>query len=90
MYAMHYNQMMQFYHPSYQANTAIIPNMPPPPFGNPQQFAPPPNFVPGNMPNFMPGNQPQRQNLFIPPQNTYQNPPNNQNPNQNDNRFARR
>lgn len=84
---MHYNQMMQFYHPSYQANTATIPTIPPPPsFANPQQqFNVPPNFVPGNNPNFVPGNQPQRQNAFIPQQqNPYQ-----QN-NQNDNRFARR
>ena len=88
MYAMHYSQMMQFYNPSYQANTATIPTIPPPPFGNIQQFVNPPNFVPGNIPNFMPGNQPQRQNAFIPQQNTYQNPQNNQG--QNDNRFARK
>lgn len=80
--------MMQFYNPNYQANTATIPTIPPPPFGNPQQYPNPPSFLPGNTPNFMPGNQPMRQNAFIPPQNNYQNQGNN--PNQTDNRFARR
>jgi hypothetical protein len=74
MYAMHYSQMMQFYHPNYQANTATFPTVPP--FGNP-----PPNFVPGSVPpQFMPGNQNQqvRPNSFIPPTN-YQNQGNFQN-----------
>ncbi len=75
---MHYSQMMQFYHPSYQANTATFPTMPPPPFGNP------PNFTPGNTPpQFMQGNQP-RPNSFIPPQN-YQNQNNYQNQGNNPN-----
>ena len=80
MYAMHYSQMMQFYNPSYQANTVNFPTMPPPPFGNP------PNFVPGNTPpQFMQGNQQQpRQNSFIPPLN-YQNPNNYQNQGNNPN-----
>jgi hypothetical protein len=70
MYAMHYNQMMQFYHPNYQANTATFPTLPPPPFGNPL-----PNFVQGNMPpQYGQGNQHQqgRPNSFMPPTN-YQN-----------------
>lgn len=88
MYAMHYNQMMQFYNPNYQANTATFPTMPPPPFGNP-----PPNFVQGNVPpQFTQGNQNQqmRSNSFIPPvnyqtQNGYQNQANNQHQGNNQN-----
>jgi hypothetical protein len=73
---MHYNQMMQFYNPNYQANSMTIP--PPPP----QQFMNPPPFVPGNQVPMMPPQMPpqmqqqmppqgQRQNVFMPPQNNY-------------------
>jgi len=81
MYAMHYNQMMQFYHPNYQANTATLSMMPPPPFGNPPQFVPGnnPQFVQGNQQPFMQGNQQPRPNTFIPPTNNYQQPANYQN-----------
>ena len=57
MYAMHYNQMMQFYNPNYQANSSSVP----PPYMTPPPFMPGnqvPNYIPGNqVPNFMPGNQ---------------------------------
>jgi hypothetical protein len=98
---MHYNQMMQFYNPNYQANTVTIPNIPPPPFGNnsppfgnpsspfgnSSPYGNPPNFVPGNTPTFMPNQQP-RGNSFMPPQNNY--PHQGNYPNQGDNRNMRR
>jgi hypothetical protein len=95
MYAMHYAQMMQFYNPNYQPNTANL-QMPP------NFMVPPPPFIQGNQPpsrpnNFVMGNQPfvnnnnsgyqNNQNQQRGPnnhqnyQNQHQNNPNNQNKN---------
>lgn len=79
MYAMHYNQMMQFYNPNHHPNSNVPPpfmntnsNIPPP-FMNTNSNVPPP-FM--NQPPFLPGTQTSGSNPFMPSAHSknFQNP----------------